>query len=346
MALGSVSLLLASTLALSPFSTPWTVRAADDGAWPNSGGGSPSEKPAAEVPDPAAPSTATPGTTAPGTTAPGTEPTQDPSWDEPEATEPGATGTGTTEPTPTTTPTDPATGTTVPPAALPPGMTPAPMIVTRPAPPTGLGLMIGAGVTGGLGWVVALARLSALNKCKSAIGTAVLDNGQSGASAFGQCFTSGVSMYLLTPVGYLVNDVTYGLAPAAGVFRGRYDGTNAAWDGKPNRPAPVLIGVGAGLLAGGIVGRVATFVAFWRQLNPDRLFSNYPLGAHFVLTQVAAASIQAGGGLLGYGLAYKKARSSEESRRKAAGLAKKGVDLELAPQLGWSYNGLALTGRF
>lgn len=334
MPLGSVSLLLASTLALSPFSTPWSVRAADDGAWPNNGGGKPAEPPATEVPEP----------TTPSTPPAGTEPTPDPSWDEPDAAEPGTPET--TEPTPETAPTDPAAGTTVPPAALPPPVVPAPMIVTRPAPPTGIGLMIGAGVTGGLGWVIALSRLSALNKCKSAIGTAVLDNGQSGASAFGQCFTSGVAMYLLTPVGYLVNDVTYGLAPAAGVFRGRYDGTNAAWDGKPNRPAPVLIGVGAGLLAGGIVGRVATFVAFWRQLNPDRLFSKYPLGGHFVLTQLAAASIQAGGGLLGYGLAYKKARGSEESRRKAAGLASRKLDLELAPQLGLSYSGLALTGRF
>jgi hypothetical protein len=295
MSLGALSFALASTLALSPFSTPLVVR--------------------------------------------GAEPQADPSWDEPD---PGE-----------ETPGDPADAlapapdpTTAPPPVVP---VPAPALgpVIKPVHHKGTGLMIAAGVTGGLGWVIAFAKLSALNSCKSAIGQAVLA-GSGGASAFAQCLKSTGSMVGLTVPGWIVNDVTYGLAPAAGVYRGQYDGTNAAWEGKPQRPTPVFIGVGAGLLAGGIAGRVATFVAFLRQLNPQRAldghipFERYPLGAHFVLQQVAAASIQAGGGLLGYGLAYNKAKTTEDRRRQAAGLA----NVKLAPQVGWAYTGLGLTGEF
>jgi hypothetical protein len=277
----------------------------------------------------------------------GAEPQPDPSWDEPDepAADPAA-------PPAEGTPGNPADAlapapvpTTAPPPVVP---LPAPAPVIKPVHHSGIGLMIAAGVTGGLGWVIALSKLSALNSCKSAIGEAVLSGGRGGAGAFGQCLQSTKAMAGLTIPGWIVNDVTYGLAPAAGMYRGRYDGANAAWDGKPQRPAPVFIGVGAGLLAGGIVGRIATFVAFWRQLSIRRAlegnipFEKYPLGAHFVLQQVAAASIQAGGGLLGYGLAYKKSKTTEDGRRKAAGLA----NLSLAPQVGWAYTGLGLTGEF
>lgn len=325
MPLGLSSMVLASTLALSPFSTPSMLRAAE-GAWPAGGGGTPAPKTETK------PATETP---------PSSEPAADPSWDEPDPAD--ATTPAPTEPAPG----DPSDALAPAPTTAPPPVLPVPSatpqgIVVKPTVQSGIGLMIAAGATGGLGWVIALSKLSALNRCKSAIGTAVVDGGSSAFGAFGQCLKSTGSMVGLTIPGWIVNDVTYGLAPAAGVYRGRYDGTNAAWDGKPQRPAPVFIGVGAGLLAGGVVGRILTMVAFWRQLNPERLFQKYPLGAHFVLQQVAAASIQAGGGMLGYGLAFKRAKTTEDSRRKAGGLA----DVKLAPQLGFAYTGLALTGQF
>lgn len=298
--MGLWSLLVASTLVLSPFSTPTAMRGA-------------------------------------------AEPQPDPSWDEPDAPTSGEPATTTTDPATPTDAGNPSDALAPAPAPAPavPVPVPTPMVVTRPAPPSGLGLMIGAGVTGGLAWVTVLGRLGALNKCKSAVGSAVVGSG-GGLSAATTCIRSTGSMLGLTLLGYTLNDVTYGLAPAAGVYRGKYDGVRAAWDGAPDRPTPVLVGVGAGLLAGGVVGRLATIVAFWRQLNPERLFTKYPLGAHFVLAQLSAASIQGGAGLLGYGLAYKKMRTNEEGRRKAAGLA----ELKLAPQLGWDYSGLSLVGRF
>jgi hypothetical protein len=215
------------------------------------------------------------------------------------------------------------------------------MVMTRPAPPSGLGLMIGAGVTGGLAWLTVLARLRSIRNCNSAIGESVLGSGGL-FDAVGACLKSGVAIGTLTPLGWILNDVTYGLAPAAGVYRGKYDGVRAAWDGGPKRNEKLFIGLGAGLLGAGVVGRVTTFVVFFRQLDPNRLFDNYPLTAHFFLAQLSSASIQAGSGLLGYGLAYKKMRTNEEGRRKAAGLA----DVKLSPQLGWGYSGLALTGEF
>lgn len=331
MPLGLSSMLVASTLALSPFSTPSMLRAAD-AAWPTGGGGTP------------APKTETKPAT--GTPASG-EPAPDPSWDEPDPGDPA----DATTPAPTN-PGDPSDAVAPAPTTAPPPVLPVPSatpqgIVVKPVVQSGLGLMIAAGATGGLGWVIALSKLAALNKCKSAIGTAVAA-GSGGFDAVRQCGSSARSMFGLTPIGWIVNDVTYGLAPAAGVYRGRYDGTNAAWDGKPQRPVPVFIGVGAGLLAGGIVGRIVTFVAFWRQLSVSRAlegnipFDKYPLGAHFVLQQVAAASVQAGGGLLGYGLSYKRTKTTEDSRRKIGGFA----SVKLAPQLGFNYNGLALTGEF
>lgn len=326
MPLGLSSLVVASMLALSPFSSPLTVRGAEGGAWPTGGTPQPADKGT-----PPATATATPP---PATTS--AEPQPDSSWDEP------------ADPT---TP-DPAAGTTADPAGevapttAPPPVVPVPASlngpIVKPVHKTGIGLMIAAGATGGLGWLIALTKLSAVRKCNDAIGAAVLDNGAGGFDAVRQCFRSSGAILGLTIPGYIVNDVTYGLAPVAGVYRGRYDAANAVWDGKPKRSTPVLIGVGAGLLAGGIVGRITTFVVFWRQINVTRLFDKYPLGAHFVLTQLAAASIQAGGGLLGYGMAYKKSLTLEEDRHKKAGLS----NVKLVPQLGWAYTGLGLTGEF
>ena len=339
MPLGSTSLLLASTLALSPFSTPWTVRAADDGVWPNGGG--PSEKPAAEVPDPAAPSTAPP----PSAAAPSTEPTQDPSWDEPEAAEPGT--------TPEVVPAQPAVGTTVPPAALPLPVVPAPgtVLVMRPSPNKGTGLIIGAGITGGLAWLTAIGRMTSANRCIDGIESSEDVGGLVGGVVFQCIFRTGPALLLLTPTGWLLNGATHGLAPAAGSIRGKHDGMIAAWDGKPERKPVVFIGSGAALLGLGVVGRLVTLFTFRSTLSrcvTGAAFSGSaeacrgPVLMHFFGAQLTSASISGGAGLLAYGLGYKKGRTAEESRRKAAGLA----SLKLTPQLGLDYSGLALTGRF
>jgi hypothetical protein len=304
MALGLASLVVASTLAFHPFSTGSIVRAPE-----------PAPHPSWDEPEPA------------------TEPVEpvEPAEGTPPATDPAGNPADALAPAPAP----------VPAPAVVPVVAPGPMIVTRAAPPKGVGLMVAAGVTGGLAWLTVFGRLAAIDRCKTAAGNAVLGNG-SGLSAASSCFRSAGSLTGLTVAGWLLNDVTYGLAPAAGVARGKYDGVNAAWDGRPQRKAPVLIGVGAGLLGAGVIGRIVTMVAFWRQLNIDRLFQHYPLSVHFIMAQLSAASIQGGAGMLGYGLAYKKARTTEDGRRKAAGLAR----MKLAPQLGWNYTGLSLVGRF
>ncbi|MCX4243050.1 hypothetical protein [Paraliomyxa miuraensis] len=277
-------------------------------------------------------------------------PQPDPSWNEAEPTEAETTEAEPTDdvgdpadalapaPEPSTEPAEP-TAESAEPGVVPPAV--GLMPVMRPEPSKGIGLMVGAGVTGGLAWLTVFGRLAAIDRCQDAVGTAVIGGG--GAfNAFGECLRSAGSMFGLTLLGYGLNSATYGLAPAAGAVRGKYDGVRAAWDGAPERNAPVLVGVGAGLLGAGVVGRLATIVVFWRQLNIERLFGKYPLTAHFVLAQLSAASIQGGAGMLSYGLTYKKHRKSQDDLRKAAGIAQ----LRLAPQLGWDYTGLSLNGRF
>ena len=303
---GLSSLVVASTLAFHPFSPPLAVRAP--------------------------------------------EPVPDPSWDEPDPTEPTTTeGTPPTE----TTPTDPAAGSTVPPAALPPPVVPAPgtMLVTKPTPSMGTGLMIGAGITGGIAWLTAIGRMTTATRCINGI-----ENSEDVGSVFGgiviQCiFKTGPALLLLTPTGWIANGVTHGLAPAAGSARGRYDGAMAAWDGKPERKPVVFIGTGAALLGVGVVGRLVTLFTFrttlgrcvtGAALSGSAEACRGPVLMHFFGAQLTSAAISTGAGLLAYGLGYKKGRTTEEGRRKAAGLA----NLELTPQLGWAYSGLALQGRF
>ena len=290
------------------------------------------------------------------------EPQPDPSWDEPDepvadpaaapaaapAADPAADPTAEGQPTELAEdPGDPADALAPAPApeAQPaPVGVPAPVSVARPAPKKGTGLIVGAGVTGGLAWITVVSRLTSLERCKTAAGNALLGEG-GGFDAILACMRSTASLVTLTPMGWILNGATHGLAPSAGAVRGEYDGVRAAWDGAPDRDARVFVGVGAGLLGAGVVGRLATIVVFWRQFRlgtPVLLFRNYPLSVHFLMAQVSASSISAGAGMLAYGLSYKKHRTTEEGRRMAAGLA----ELRLAPQLGWDYTGLSLTGRF
>lgn len=267
----------------------------------------------------------------------------DPSWNEPtepEAAEPAAgeesaEGAETTETTDVVAPVEPVAD----PAATPPvtGMAP----VSKPIVSKGTGLVIGASVTGGLAWATAIGRLVAINRCVTAI-----ESGSIEASGTQCIFQTGPALVVLTPVGWVFNAATYGLAPAAGVIRGKHDGIAAAWGDGPDRNATAFIGSGAGLLGLGVVGRVITFFTFGRSLSKctEGDACRTAMRLHFVGAQLSSASIAAGAGLLGYGVAFKKNRDSENARRKSAGLAT--MNLRLAPQLGFDYQGLSLTGRF
>ncbi|MEX1366074.1 MAG: hypothetical protein AB1Z98_23315 [Nannocystaceae bacterium] len=264
----------------------------------------------------------------------------DPSWNEPaepEAAEPeeGTEPVEGTETTDVVAPVEPVAD----PAAAAPAVGMAP--VAKPIVSKGTGLVIGASVTGGLAWATAIGRLVAINRCVTAI-----ESGSIEASGTQCIFQTGPALVILTPLGWTFNAATYGLAPAAGVIRGKHDGIAAAWGDGPDRNTGAFIGSGAGLLGLGVVGRVITFFTFGRSLSKctDGNACRTAMRLHFVGAQLSSASIAAGAGLLGYGVAFKKNRDSEKARRTSAGLAK--MNLRLAPQLGFDYQGLSLTGRF
>lgn len=268
------------------------------------------------------------------------EPVPDPSWDEPEepvadpATDPARDPAEALAPAPEPAPAPAATPEVVPVAV--PGMLP----VTRPTSSKGTGLIITAGIVGGLAWLTTIGRMRAITRCTDAIATGEI------SASVGQCiFKSGTALLLLTPAGWMTNGATYGLAPGAGMVRGKYDGIAAAWDGAPERTPAAYIGSGAALLGLGVIGRVFTMFTFDNSIakcvgGADACRNALVL--HYLGSQISSSSIATGAGLLAYGLSYKKNRDGETDRRKAAGLA----HVRLSPQLGWAYNGLSLSGRF
>lgn len=148
------------------------------------------------------------------------------------------------------------------------------------------------------------------------------------------CIGALATNFVFTPINWVFNGATYGLAAWAGATQGRYHGTLAAWDGGPARK-PVFVGTGAALVGVGAATRIVTLILLFE--------TNYaPLWSHVLIAQLSATSMAVGSGLFAYGLMYRKHHGTETRRREAAGLAK----LRLAPQLGWNYTGLSVSGRF
>lgn len=277
-------------------------------------------------------------------TATSAEPGSDvqPGWDDPPAEEAAPTG---EVPPPEVTPATAPPPSSVPTVALPPGGN------AKPKYTKGTGLIIGASITGGLGWIAALTRLAFVKQCENAIEDA--GDLQSGAAAGWTCFArAGVGNVALAIPQYTLNAATWGLAAGAGAVRGRYDGVEDAWSGKPSRKTNAFIGAGAGLLALGIVGRITAAATvrlpFRHVLVEDpadidaKAFAR-DYRARLIGVQLSSAVIGLGAGLLAYGVAYKK-HHSEQS--KVIQQVRVTPDFNLDPRSGMGYGGLALSGRF
>lgn len=255
-----------------------------------------------------------------------------PGWDDPvdEATdapttepdEPAPVGETAPEPVPVPTP-------TVPPPQGPP---------QRPDVSNGTGLIIGASITGGLAWVAGLTRMAFVSRCARDIENGTLGDG----SAAGCVFQAGVANIVLYPVQWTLNYATWGLAPAAGAIRGRHDGIAYAYDGLPERNPGGFIGSGAALLGVGVIGRIVMYPMFYRAIgtcveDASKCMTHLRLQSFGV--QLSSAMIGAGAGLLAYGIAY-------NSSSKKYGRLLQQHSVRVAPQLGWDYTGMALSGRF
>jgi hypothetical protein len=246
------------------------------------------------------------------------------------------------EPTETDTPVDGDLSTeevapTDPVPAPTPTVPPAQAIPQRPNVSKGTGLIVAASVTGGLAWVVGLTRMAIISRCARQI-----EDGELGDGSFGCIFRAGTASLILFPTQWTLNWATWGLAPAAGAIRGRYDGVAYAFDGDPDRSTGAFIGSGAALLGVGVIGRIAMYPMFGRALSGcvedgAKCLTHLRLQAFGV--QLSAAMIGGGAGLLAYGIAY-------NSSSKKYGRLLDEHALRIAPQVGLDYTGLALSGRF
>lgn len=231
----------------------------------------------------------------------------------------------------------------------------------------GVGLMATAGALGGLAWAVLGVRIYNIKQaCKGSnvdLESVSEDDLASLTDSAADCVVQGrgrnAGLWFLQA---LPNSANWGLAPAAAMYRAKYDAARSVKTGEVDRNPAVFIGTGAALLGAGAIGRVVVAAIRIRSLNPangvaancvedgqtqvDDFFNCYAnrnallYGMH----QLSSSAIAGGAGLLTYGLVYKRERRNYE---KVYG-AKKTAALEFTvqPQLSLDYSGVSANLRF
>ncbi len=277
--------------------------------------------------------------------APPTGETQ-PGWDEVEAENAAETAATTAEVPPPT----------VDPANVAPAPAPA---IAKPEYKRGTGLLIGAGVAGGVAWILGLTRMGFVKQCTDQLQST--DDVPTGTEAVRTCsFKAGAANAIMAIFQMPANWASWGLAAGGGAVRGRYDGVEQSWLNGKSKKTGAFIGAGAALLAVGVIGRVTAGVLVFRPYRNfandlvdagtdtgkvddavDR-FSGAVRGRLFGL-QLSSAMIGAGAGLLAYGVAYRKNFDSENRRRQQVRVA---PQLDFDPRTGASFTGIAMSGRF
>lgn len=220
--------------------------------------------------------------------------------------------------------------------------TPPPAREVPPALPlSGSGLLVSAGVAGGLGLAAHVWRIG------------ILRNGCGNTYVYPELHVSVTSCvdeslrYLgLSTVAPLLNFAAVGLAAGGGTVRGRFSAWRRALRDRRDRIAPAYAGAGAGALAVGLALYVASRVALWRDafgarscaaddmLDPDCVRDRW--SAWLTLTAAGQSLVVAGAGLLSYGVSYGRAA---RLRRSLAGL-------RVQPALTPTWAGLTVAGRF
>ncbi|PCC74724.1 hypothetical protein SAMN02745121_06099 [Nannocystis exedens] len=213
----------------------------------------------------------------------------------------------------------------VPPRELPPAM-----------PLSGLGLLVSAGVAGGLGLAAHVRRIGILRRgCGQEhvypeLHIRVTD-----------CIDESLRYLGFSTVAPVFNFAAVGLAAGGGTVRGRFSAWNRARHERRGKVAPAYVGAGAGLLALGLAMYVGSRVALWRdafgaatcrdegRLTVDCVRDRW--SAWLVLTAAGQSLTVAGAGLLAFGVSY--ARAARVSRL---------AELQIQP----SFAGLAVAGRF
>ncbi|MCA9655233.1 MAG: hypothetical protein H6712_12165 [Myxococcales bacterium] len=269
------------------------------------------------------------------------EPAEEPAAD-PAATDPSATAPATTDPAATVEP--------VPAPVVPPPTDTG--IVKKPAPKPadkkGIGLIVGASAVGGVAIAMGVGRMVIISDACASGSEFIMDTGGS----LTKCVTAAKNLLTFTVVEWIFNATSYGLAPAAGMVRARYDASSYVYSGKPNRNGILLAGIGGGVLGVGVIAKIT----LWGSLLSGKRFL-CPAGSeeeildygkcvrrnfvgYFGGVQLASTAIAAGAGLLAYGVFYNKDRQAKER------LFFRPEQVRVSPTFSHQYAGLSLTGRF
>jgi hypothetical protein len=232
----------------------------------------------------------------------------------------------------------------------------------------GDGMLISAGILGAIGWGVMGWRMGLIkNGCRPD----ELDNNpdvtvEEAADTFDTALGCAGAEVVST-LAYILQEtsgaVNWGLAPAGGAKRGKWDAAKFVQEGKPARKDKVWIGVGAGLLAAGLIGRLTVAAVRWDGIiNPERgavgrcitasdalvreVFDCYARRRqlHFFGQQFTSSVVAAGGGVLAYGIANRKWKKRYYKDYKEEKPEK--VSFQFAPQVGLDYTGMHAALRF
>lgn len=221
----------------------------------------------------------------------------------------------------------------------------------------GTGLAISAGVFGALGLGANIGRIAAGSRLCRELG---YDQAQGVVVGGDECLAGSTTLAILGPVALTSNLLAFGFSAGAGAQHGRWAAHRTAFAGEREQSSGVQIGVGAGLMAAGIITYFAVRIASYVDLlGADTCQERYPiedtetaqmnvdpfkrcmgrrLGGYLAGITVGQAMGVVGVGLLSHGATYR--RNLKLMRYIEAG------QLRLRPTFGLYHAGLALGGRF
>jgi hypothetical protein len=234
----------------------------------------------------------------------------------------------------------------------------------RPPEPRwrGTGLLVTAGVLGGIGFGANVGRVIAASRlCKDLSWDAETQQ----AVGLEECAFGGAALGILAPVALLSNAAAFGFAAGGGSMRGRWDAHRTAFAGARQQNGALRIGLGAGVMTAGLIAYLGFRIGSYADLlgldtcnerypllamngeDVDAMQGNVPgfrqcmgrrMGGYLAGIGVGQAMSVVGVGLLTQGVAYN--RNLKLMRYIAR------HQLRLQPTLTFNYAGLSLSGRF
>lgn len=246
-------------------------------------------------------------------------------------------------------------------AATTPAPAPAPSATVAPTPPPqpikpayeftkGTGLMIGAGVTSGLAWAAAFARMGLVDGCRRAVLADADPDGVIGTDlrTRSKClFRAGAANAGLAISQAPLDLASWLLAAGAGFVRGRHDGTEDGWGGRWSNRSVAAIGGGFTLMVVSAATQAVTMATAKRPFEKlaagDTRGFETDLRLRYFGVQASAAAASAGLGLLAYGFTYLRAHRDAPS---PVYLIRVAPSYHVDRPTRSSYAGVAVSGRF